>query len=529
MVVPFVPFLLADFGRGLMRRPGPARAAALTLVAVVLASSLYLYLPLRTPTAHPAFRWAEPVTWGRFQWLVLRRQYVSIEKQGRGRGGLLLAERFGERFRAGYGWVGIVLVPLAIALAVRRRAWWLAAVAAGGACEIAAAAFYPKLEPDALWVADPFFSAGWWAAGLLLAGGVVLVAGLPGRWWRAAALAIAGALAAQAAATGFGQVSKRWSYYASDEMANLAADLPKDAIMFAEGDAYIAPLLYGLFVDGQRPDVRMIIPIFLHFDWGLAQMKMQYPDLNLKALKPWGHIWIEAKDIMEAHPERPWTYSLTTSNGWPFTRWAVNEGLVYRIYVPLKPADQDAVDRRILRWRLRGLFSPALKREPFDRVLRDNYIQGYFGRGAWRHSRRERPLAMRLFERARRLGSPEAALNSGLVYFEEGRIEEAERCWREARDGAPGRPEAWVNLALVALRKLPPQADEAIRLCETALARNPKFTRAHEILASAWYVKGDLPQAVSRLKEAIALEPGNARLRKMLDAMVRGVRRGPPR
>jgi tetratricopeptide (TPR) repeat protein len=380
------------------------------------------------------------------------------------------------------------------------------------------------LEADALWVADPFFSAGWWAAGLLLACGLALVADGRGRWWRGVVAAVAVLLAVQSVNAGFGLASKRWNYTASDGMANLADTLPKNALLFAEGDAYIAPLLYGLYVDGLRPDVRMIIPIFLHFDWGLAQMQMQYPDLRLKSLKPWGHIWIEAKDIMEAHPERPWNYSLTTSNGWPFGRWAVNEGLVYRLYVRETPSDQDVVDRMILRWRLRGLMSPSLKREPFDRVLRDNYIQGYFGRAIWRHTRHEEGLAMRLFERARRLGSPEAALNAGLVYYGRGDLARAERCWLEARDGAPGRPEAWVNLGLIALRRMPPQADEAIRLCETALARDPKFGRAYEVLANAWYLKGDVPEAVTRIRQAILLEPRNPNLKRMLSAMLRGVR-----
>jgi len=526
MLVPFAPFFLAEAVRSLRGREGAVRGWALAGCGLVLGASLYLYLPLRTPSAHPAFRWAEPVTFKRFNWLVLRLQYRSIESQDRGQGGLLLIDRFAERFQAGFGWAGVVLVPLGLLLAWRRRAWWLAAVAAGGVCEIAAAALYPKLEPDALWVADPFFSAGWWAAGLLLAAGLALLTEIPGKWWKGVALAIALAVAVKETGTAFDRVSKRWNYYASDFMANLADNLPRDSILFAEGDAYIAPLLHGLFVDDLRPDVRLIIPIFLHFDWGLAQMKMQYPDLRLKALRPWGHIWIEAKDIMEAHPERPWTYTLTTSTGWPFTKWAVNEGLFFRLWVHDKPsmAAEDAADRVNLRWRLRGVFSRAAKRDPFDRVMRDNYIQGYFGRGIWRHTRHEEGLAMRLFERARRLGSPEAALNAGLVYYEAGNLTRAEQCWREARDGAPKRPEAWVNLAVIALRRVPPQADEASRLCETALACDPKFVRAYEISANAWYLKGDLPQAVARMRQAIALDPRNPILRKMLSLMLSRVR-----
>ncbi len=529
MLVPFLPFMCLELTRRLRRDAGAAgwrrvvRAWALGMTLGVAGLSLYVYIPLRTPSAHPQFRWAEPVTRGRFGWLVLRRQYLSIEKQDRGLGGRLLMRRFLDRVRTGWGPAAYLLIPGALVLVVRRRAWWVAALAGGGALEIAAAAYYPKLEPDSLWVADPFFTAGWWALGVTLAAGAALLRGEGGGRRTGAAIAVAVLLAVPAARAGWERVSKRWSYYASDGMANLAMGLPRDALFFAEGDAYIAPLLYGLYVDGQRPDVRMVIPIFLHFGWGLRQIKETYPDLSVPADRPWAHVWQEAKDVMEANPGRPRVHSLTTSQGWPFGRWATVEGLTYGIHVHDRPPEAADIERRIGRWRMRGLFDRRrLDREPFDQVIRDNYVQGTFGRAVWRQARRELEIAMPLFERARRLGSPEAALNAGLIHYQRGRLDAADRSWREARALAPWRPESWANLALVAVTRVPPQPDEAIRLCEVALTKDPRFVKALEVMANAWYLKGDLPQAVGRLREAAALDPGNPLYRRMLEVMMRG-------
>ncbi len=530
ILAPLLPFLGAEFLRLLgpasgerdaAHPPAPVRAIGLALAACALGASLYLYLPLRTPTAHPAFRWAEPVTWKRFGWLALRRQYLNIEKQERGNSGSLLLRRFGDRLVGGWGWPGPVALAGALALAVISRSWWLAAFAAGGALEIIAAALYPKLEADALWVADPFFSAGWFAWGAVLSGGIALAAA-GARWRGRAAGVLAAVLVVTALTAGFGRVSKRWNYCASDQMANLAATLPRDALLFTEGDANIAPLLYGLFVDGARPDVRMVIPIFLYFSWGLHQLGWTYPDLALKAGTPWGNIWQETKDLMEAQPARPWCYTQVTSAGWPFGAWALPEGVWYRIRPggPARPPDP-AVDRGMLRWRLRDTLSERMDRDPFGRVVREEYRQGYFLRATRWHLAGDRARALALFDRARRLGSPEAALNAGLVRWEMGDAAGATADWREARVLAPDRPEPYANLALSALRSLPPRPDEAIRLCDEALARDGRFAKAHELAASAWFTRGDLPRALDHLREAIRLRPGDPGLRQALAAMLR--------
>jgi len=530
IVVPFLPFVAASTLMDLRGTVGRLRALLLAAVFVVLGFSLYLYLPLRTPGAHPAFRWAEPVNLRRFEWLVLRRQYFSIEKQERGQGGRLLGGRFAGRLVDGLTPLVPALILLGGWAAWRRREWWALAVLGGSVTEAAAAAIYPKLEADALWVADPFLTSGWYGLALVTAYGLAWAAGAARRPARIAAVAMAVLLAGNEVRAGFSRVSKRWNYYASDQQANLAATLPRNSLLFCEGDAYIAPLLYGLNVDGQRPDVRMIIPIFLNFRWGLEQLSAQYPDLKLRKPAPWSNVWFMARDMMEDDPGRPWNYTLTTSPKWPFAPYALPEGLFYRIRGTAASLADPRIDREMMRYRLRDTLSPErMAKDPFARVIRENYIQAYFARAIWRHTRKEDDLALALFARGRRLGSPECALNEGLIRFSRGDLPGAERAWKEAAARAPNRPEPWADLGLVAIVSRPPRPDEAIRLAERAMAADPSFMKAYEVMANAWYQKGDLPQAMATVRLGLVRKPGDPTMVNMLKVLSRGGPRAPVR
>ena len=528
IVVPFLPFLAAAAFADLRGTVAWRRGVLLALVFVTLALSLYLYLPLRTRSAHPAFRWAEPVNLKRFAWLVLRRQYFSIEKQERGQGGRLLAGRFARRLADGLTPLAPAFIILGGWAAWKRREWWALAVLGGSIAEAGAAALYPKLEADALWVADPFFTSGWYGLALVTAYGVAWAAGDGRRAVRMAALAAAVVLAGNGIRAGFSHASKRWNYYASDQQANLAATLPPNSLLFCEGDAYIAPLLYGLNVDGQRPDVRMIIPIFLNFRWGLEQLSAQYPDLKLRKPAPWANVWLMARDMMEDDPGRPWSYTLTTSPGWPFAPYVLPEGLFYRIRGNPAVIADPRIDRAMMRYRLRDTLSTEhMARDPFNRVIRENYIQAYFARAIWRHTRKEDDLALALFTRGRRLGSPECGLNEGLIRFSRGDLKGAERAWKEAAARAPNRPEPWADLGLVAIVSRPARPDEAIRLCEKAMAADPSFMKAYEVMANAWYQKGDLPQAMATVRLGLVRKPGDPVMLNMLKVLAKGgARRG---
>jgi len=528
VVFPFFPFLAVPIAAEWWpRRREAAGYLVKAVVAGVFGATLYLYMPIRAPQVHPALRWAEPVNWNRFSWLVFRRQYMSIEKQPRGGIGWIQAGRQVRRLASGYSWVWPFLAIAGAGVAFKRREWWLVALGAGALAEGAAAAFYPKLEADSLWVADGYFSTAWWAVGLLGAVGLAWMA----ERRRKTALALSAVLLAWSAWRGGALVSKRWNYYGQDSQVNLLSLAPRDALLFAEGDAFIAPILYGMYVNGDRPDVRVIIPIFLHFDWGLREMAEQYPDLVIPALRPWGHVWQETKDLMESNlrlapplagrtrpsAHRTFLYTTTVSNGWPFSPVAVPSGLTYRLYDRAWGAADPAIERAMKRYRLRDTLNSRLDNEAFARVVKDNYIQAYFNRGIWRHSRKEEGLALEMFERAMEFGSPEAALNAGLAYWGRGDANGAEKCWKKAAEYAPLRPEPWVNLALVSLQK--GEFAGAVALCEKAIRLNPGFPKAYEVGANAWFRSGNLPRAYEYIQRAVYLNPNDPALRGLAKAL----------
>jgi len=514
IVFPFLPFFAVPLiAVWWPRRRESGRYLALAVLSAMFGATLYLFMPIRAPQVHPALRWAEPVNWSRFSWLVFRQQYKTIEMQPRSGVGWIQVGRQSNRFVSGYSFVWPVLAIAGVFVAVRRREWWLIALGLGALAEAGAAAFYPKLEADSLWVADGYFSTAWWAMGLLGAVGISWIS----ERRRKAALVLSALLLVWAAWRGGSLISKRWNYYGHDSQVNLLSLTPQNAILFAEGDAFIAPLLYGMYVNGDRPDVRVIIPIFLHFDWGLRELAEQYPDLVIPSLRPWGHIWQETKDLMEANPRRPFLYTTTVSNGWPFSPVAIPAGLTYRLYAQAGQVIDPAIERAMLRYRLRDTMNQRLDNEAFARVVKDNYIQAYFNRGIWRHSRKEDGLALQMFERAMRMGSPEAALNAGLAYWGRGDILGAETSWKQAAELVPLRPEPWVNLALISVQR--GKYDEAVELCAKSIKLNPNFAKAYEVGANAWFRKGNIPRAYEFIQRAVYLNPNDAGLRAVASGL----------
>jgi len=525
ILMPFLPFLGALVVIPFFKRQERARGLVMAGVFAILGVSVYLYIPLRTPSAHPALRWAEPVTAKRFAWLVFRQQYLSIEKQPHGTVGWLMAGRFAERFGQGYSLLAPVVAAGAVVLAFRLKAWWVILLGVGAFTEVAAAAFYPKLEEDSLWVADPYFTTGWLALGIVMAWGIAGAARALGRAGVAAAWVVALLITGWAVVAGVTGVDKSRNYYASDGQADLAGCLPRNSLFFCEGDANIAPMLYGLYVDEQRPDVRVIIPIFLHFGWGLEQLHEQYPDLVLRELEPWDSVWQMAADIVQAHPARPAVYTLTTSKGWPFVPYAKPEGLFYGLIASDEVVSDRRIDVALGRLRMRGILSGDMSREPFSRVIRENLVGAFFRRGLWWFTRGENDMALHNFERAIRLQSPEAALNAGMIHFNRGDGDRAGVCWNQAREWAPGRPEPYVNLGLLALRRM--HIDEAISMCQRAIDLDPGLVKAYEVLASAAYFKGNRKAALAYLERAMSLDPKDERLKRAAQAMTGGAKGSP--
>jgi tetratricopeptide (TPR) repeat protein len=113
--------------------------------------------------------------------------------------------------------------------------------------------------------------------------------------------------------------------------------------------------------------------------------------------------------------------------------------------------------------------------------------------------------------------NPIACLNLGLLLGQENRLTEAEEAFRMAIRAAPARSEGYRELAQLYLRagvKLP----EAMQLAEKALALEP-VAMNYFVLSRAYDCNGDPGRALSALKRATELEPGNVNYRQTYDRL----------
>lgn len=77
---------------------------------------------------------------------------------------------------------------------------------------------------------------------------------------------------------------------------------PRDAVIFADGDRAIFSLWYFHFALEKRPDLIVLSPDLLHYDWYQVSMDKAYPDLNLPSPSPW------TSSVAAANPTREICY-----------------------------------------------------------------------------------------------------------------------------------------------------------------------------------------------------------------------------
>jgi hypothetical protein len=94
------------------------------------------------------------------------------------------------------------------------------------------------------------------------------------------------------------QVDASRDLRAEDFGAKMMATLPRDAVVFADGDRAIFSLWYFHFALGQRPDLTVIATDLLHFDWYADSLRQTYPSTFF----PGDILWKEA--IKQANSPR---------------------------------------------------------------------------------------------------------------------------------------------------------------------------------------------------------------------------------
>lgn len=99
-------------------------------------------------------------------------------------------------------------------------------------------------------------------------------------------------------------------------------------------------------------------------------------------------------------------------------------------------------------------------------------------------------------------------INRGLALLEQGQIDAAESCFRQALAHAPGDAGLFNLLGVVELHRH--KFSEAARFFQQAITRSGNEAQFYNHLAHAYKGQGALPEAVKALEKAIALDPGCA-------------------
>jgi len=78
--------------------------------------------------------------------------------------------------------------------------------------------------------------------------------------------------------------------------------VPRNAIVFAEGDQVVFTLWYFHFALQERSDLIIVAADLLHFDWYQENLQMSYRSLEIQGPLPW------PQTIIESNPDRPVCY-----------------------------------------------------------------------------------------------------------------------------------------------------------------------------------------------------------------------------
>jgi tetratricopeptide (TPR) repeat protein len=108
---------------------------------------------------------------------------------------------------------------------------------------------------------------------------------------------------------------------------------------------------------------------------------------------------------------------------------------------------------------------------------------------------------------AARPGNSRGHNNLGNAYLAEGRVDQAEACYREAIRLDPNSADGHSNLGALLLRT--GRSEEAIRECARAVALKPKQGVLHLFLGEALLAGGRTKEAIAEYAEAVRLAPAN--------------------
>ncbi|MBM3933801.1 MAG: DUF2723 domain-containing protein [SAR202 cluster bacterium] len=269
-----------------------------TVAPFVAGLSVYAYLPIRA-AADPPVNWGDADSPAGFLWLVTARAYGNYAFG-------VPASQVGSRVLETIELIFVQLNPLGLffaivggrlAIGMLPRVFWamIFTIIAVTVYSIG----YRSVDPEVLMV--PAIMAGAvlggvgfaWLVGTLVLGesGDAMKANgahavLPGpagavaTGWRIAILGGLAFLFLPAVSIGLNYTDQDLSddRSARERATEIMAALPPDAIVFSRTEKDFFSLWYVQHAEGGRPDVAVVAPLLLPFDWYRGQLERRYPD-----------------------------------------------------------------------------------------------------------------------------------------------------------------------------------------------------------------------------------------------------------
>ena len=551
------------------------RKLGLSVLALfLLGVSVHLFLPIRS-ALDPMINEGEPDDWRRFFDTLSRAQYPpSNPFIRRAPAGVQFGDHFFDYlvaqwplFRGTLGGLIPILGALAGAIVQARRdrrgfetmlAWALAT----GPGMI----FYLNFTDHEVRERDYFF--------VLFFQGMAMWAGLSGgslaQWIAArirpaerARLAFAAAAAALLALAllplkeGFRIHDRSRDTIARDYAWNLLVPLPKDAILFTNGDNDTFPLWYLQEVEGVRKDVRVVNLSLLNTPWYIGQLRDYAPkvpvgltDEEIGRLRPMldesGTQVLLVKDlafrrILDQNAFRlPIYLAVTVPDKMGVGDRLVMEGLARRIH----PTSQETrVDLETARRNAYEVFTPlhgiltaegatdtAFYLDENERRLVQNYAAIHFYLAVEHERAGDFAAAIREAERARAI-SPGFSGNRillGPLYERQGDFARAEALYRETLARNPGDFRVKERLGWVLAEQGRPA--EGLPMLKEAVARAPRddFGPPAALFEVYWSM-GARDSALAVLDAWLATHPADVEVREIRDRAARGELNLPPR
>lgn len=283
------------------------------LGCLLLGMSVYVYLPLAA-THQPPLNWGDPRTWDRFLWVVTARPYQNLVF------GLPWAEvprrmaTWAALLTEQFGWWGLILALAGF------LGWWqqdrfLALSLLAWAFLIGTYSFFYHAPDSYVYLLPTLL---WWALGW--SEGARRLLDLARRLAPAArSLTLVGILVLPFLSLGihWGSIDLSDEHETSTYLTGVLNRLEPNALVITRGDAPTFALWYGLYAEGQRPDVAVVNAPLLVYPWYRAQIRRLYPDLNVvEPANDWTTPNSPIKDLIAgALPTRP-VYATDPDAAW---------------------------------------------------------------------------------------------------------------------------------------------------------------------------------------------------------------------